>query len=136
MYRAVEKQLNAITNGLNDKLLSAKAIEESGKAIDIAKFNKIIDHAIDQCNAVLATTEKDGATVDSYGANLAYSRIQWLEDMKTKGSIDPLSNMFGEEKDISEETKETPKPSRFGIGVRNAINKLKAKFNSSSEKDR
>ena len=44
--------------------------------------------------------------------------------------------VYDEGKDVTEETKETPKPSRFGIGVRNAINKLKAKFNSSSEKDR
>jgi hypothetical protein len=136
MYRSVEKQLNAITNILKDNLLSAKAIDASGKAIDIAKFNKIIDQAIDQCNTVLATTEKDGTTVDPYGANLAYSRVQWLEDIKTNGSIDPFDNMFDTVQDVTEEIKESDKPAKFGSGIKKVINKIRTRFKPSNEINR
>ena len=136
MYRNVEEQLNTITKSLKQDLLSAKAIDESGKATDIVKFNKIIDSIIDQCNAVLSVTEKDGTTVDSYGANLAYSRIQWLEDMKTKGSINPSDNMFDEKKDVTEEIKITDKPSKFRNGIKNVINKLRTRFKPSNEINR
>ena len=82
MYLDIEKQLNEITDGLKQELLSAKAIDKSGHVIDAEKFNEILDEKIAQCNEILATTEKDGVTVDQYGANIAAARIDKMLRMK------------------------------------------------------
>ena len=36
-----EKQLNKITDSLEQELLKAKAIDENGRAIDVKKFDKM-----------------------------------------------------------------------------------------------
>ena len=43
MYTDIEKKLNKITDSLKEELLKAKAIDENGRAIDVKKFNQIIN---------------------------------------------------------------------------------------------
>ena len=125
MYLDIEKQLNKITDGLKQELLSAKAIDESGHAIDEKKFNEIIDKKIAQCSEVLATTEKDGVTKDLYGANIANTRIDRLHKMKETGTLVPEAIWQGRE-DIPEKAPSDKKPGAFRAG----ISKIFAKFQS------
>lgn len=133
MYMDIEKQLNKITDGLKQELLTAKAIDESGHAIDEKKFNEIIDKKIAQCNAVLATTEENGVTKDSYGANIAYARIDRLEKMKESGTIMPETMWQGKEEIAPEKpsSEKNRKIGAFNLGISKLIAKIQAAFRPS-----
>jgi len=133
MYLDIEKQLNKITDGLKQELLSAKAIDESGHAIDVKKFNEIIDKKIEQCNKILATTEKDGVTIDLYGANIAATRVDMLENMKGAGMITPESVWEDREKIAQEKSsvEKNRKTSAFKSGVSKLIAKIQVAFRPS-----
>lgn len=99
MYTEIEKQLNEIVGNLKAELTAAKAIDAEGKATDTKKFNQILSEKITACNVVLAGTEKDGVTIDKYGANIAFNRISVLENMKKSGSIYPYMTWFNRDKE-------------------------------------
>lgn len=133
MYMDIEKQLNKITDGLKQELLSARAIDESGRAIDAKKFNEIIDKKIAQCNAVLATTEENGVTKDSYGANIAYARIDRLEKMKESGVLVPETRQEIKEEPAIEKlsSEKKKKTNAFNLGISKLIARIQAKFRAS-----
>ena len=133
MYIDTEKQLNKITDGLKQELLAAKAIDESGHAIDAKKFNEIIDKKIAQCNKILAATEKDGVTIDQYAANIAFTRIDRLNRMKESGIITPEAVWKGKEKIASEEpsSEKDKKIGAFNSGISKLFAKIQAAFRPS-----
>lgn len=133
MYLDIEKQLNKITDGLKQELLSAKAIDESGRTIDEKKFNEILDKKIAQCSEVLATTEKDGVTKDLYGANIAYARIGRLETIKKSGMIVPEALQEAKEEPAIEKllSEKKKKTNAFNLGISKLITKLQEKFKTS-----
>lgn len=133
MYTNIEKQLNTITDNLKQELLAAKAIDKSGHATDIKKFNEIIDEKIMQCNEILATTEEDGVTVDQYGANIAFARISRLANMKTTGTITPEAIWQGKEEIMPEKTSSgnSKKTGAFNSGVSRFIAKIQSVFRPS-----
>lgn len=128
MYKKIEAELNAITDNLESELKAANAIDKDGRATDIKKFNKIIDDKIAQCNAVLATTERDGVTINRYGANLAFNRIAILEKAKKKGMLNADAIWF--EHSAEKAITEADKPSAFRIGIKKLFEKIgfKTKF--------
>ena len=133
MYMDIEKQLNKITDGLKQELLTAKAIDESGRAIDEKKFNEIIDKKIAQCNAVLATTEENGVTKDLYGANIAATRVDRLEKMKKYGTIVPEAVWEAKEKTAPEKSssEKNRKIGAFNSGVSKLVAKIQKTFRPS-----
>lgn len=133
MYMDIEKQLNKITDGLKQELLSARAIDESGRAIDAKKFNEIIDKKIAQCNAVLATTEENGVTKDLYGANIAATRVDRLVKMKESGTIMPEAAWESKEEPAIEKlsSEKKKKTNAFNLGISKLIAKIQAKFRAS-----
>jgi len=124
MYTDIEKKLNKITDSLKEELLKANAIDENGRAIDVKRFNQIIDEKIAQCNEVLATTEKDGVTKDLYGANITYARINGLEKAKKHRMLNPESVWFDQEE------KAVAKKSEKTSGMKTGIKKVFAMFQS------
>ena len=125
MYTDTEKQLNKITDSLEQELLKAKAIDKDGRVIDAKKFDKMIDEKIAQCNEVLATTEKDGVTTDLYGANIAYARIDRLEKMKKHHTINPESVWFDqEEKAVVTKSEKT---SALNAGIKKIFSMFQSK---------
>lgn len=129
MYTDIEQQLNKITDGLKQELLGAKAIDESGHATDVKKFNQILGEKIAQCNAILATTEKDGVTQDLYGAKIAYARVDILKKMKELGTIVPKIPLGDKEKLSSEKKR---KIQAFNSEFSKLIAKIKYKFGLSN----
>lgn len=130
MYLDIEKQLNKITDTLKQELLAAKAIDESGRAIDEKKFNEILDEKIAQCNEILATTEENGVTKDIYGANIASARIDKMMRMKEFGSISP-ETMWQPEDELEPEkaTKEdNKKVNAFHKGISKILSKIQGVF--------
>lgn len=136
MYTDIEKKLNKITDNLKEELLQANAIDEKGHAIDVKKFNQIIDEKIAQCNEVLATTEKDGVTKDLYGANITYARINGLEKAKKHRMLNPESIWFDQEEKAV--TKKSEKTSALKIGIKKIMSMFQSKYGktNSPEKDR
>lgn len=136
MYTDIEKKLNKITDNLKEELLQANAIDEKGHAIDVKKFNQIIDEKIAQCNEVLATTEKDGVTKDLYGANITYARINGLEKAKKHRMLNPESSWFDQEEKAV--TKKSEKTSALKIGIKKIMSMFQSKYGktNSPEKDR
>ena len=133
MYIDIEKQLNKITDGLKQELLSAKAIDASGRAIDEKKFNEILDEKIAQCNKVLATTEKDGVTKDIYGANIAAARIDKMLRMKEFGTFTPETMWTERDKTTKEKPsiEKDKKISAFNSGISKLLAKIQSAFRPS-----
>ena len=133
MNKEIEQQLNKITDGLKQELLMAKAIDEKGNAIDVKKFNQIIDEKIAQCNKVLETTERDGVTVDRYGANIAFNRIAILERAKEHGMLNPENAWVSREE---RKEAELNKPDAFKEGIKKLWKKMTGKFKTSNSNNR
>ena len=133
MYKDIEETLNVLTGNLEERLKREKAIDDSGKAIDIAKFNKILDEKIQECYELLKITEKDGTVIDKYGANIINARIAWLEDMKKHGSINHASHIFDQEKEANE-AGTVEHPSVFVSSIRKIIGKVRTKLSATSTK--
>ena len=126
----IEQKLDAITGNLEQMLRNANAIDETGRATNIAEFNRIINEKIDACSKVLSTTEEAGVTIDKYGANIAFARLSWLEEMRDKGAINPHAHIYGEEPEIKEDV--VPRPSSFKSGIGKIFGKLKSKFSNTN----
>ena len=116
MYTDIEKQLNKITDTLKQELLAANAIDEAGHATDVKKFNEIIDAKIAQLNEIMATTEKDGVTIDRYGANIAGNRIDRLEQIKEHNVLSPETSWI--EKEEKSTARKSEKTSAFNMGIK------------------
>lgn len=125
MYTDTEKQLNEITDNIKEEMLAAHAIDENGRAIDVKKFNQIINEKISQLNAILATTEKDGVTVDRYSANIIYTRINRLEEIKKHRTLNPDSAWFNREEKSTVRKKE--KTSAFNSGIKKLFSIFQSK---------
>jgi len=79
-YIDMEKQLDTITGGLTQELEDEGAIDKRGNAVDIVKFNRILDRMIDKCNKILQQLEIE--RYDPNSNNLVQSRIQWLRTIR------------------------------------------------------
>jgi len=136
MYTDIEKQLNEITDNLKEELLAANAIDETGRAIDVKTFNQMINAKIKELNTILATTEKDGVTVDRYGSNITYNRISMLEQMKKQRTLSPDSTWFNREEKGA--VKKSEKTSAFNLGIKKLFSMFQSKTRnvSSNTNDR
>lgn len=129
MYTDIDKQLNEITKDLKESLIAAHAIDDAGRATNIAKFHQILDSKIAQCEKILATTEHDGVTVDKYGANLVFNRIARLQKMKEMGALEPDSDWFNHgERGIGEPKAKMQKKAAFNAGLQKLLAKIRASF--------
>ena len=103
MYKELEKQLGAITSSLKSELSQAKAIDKDGRAIDVEKFNEIIDAKLERLYEFLETkTVKDGVTIDKYGANIIHAQIDSLAQMKKRGTISYATEWASNRQDPSD----------------------------------
>lgn len=116
-YLDVEKQLNTITDNLKQNLKDANAIDDSGNVVNVAEFNRIIDSAIDKCRNILQQLEIE-RKYDPNSTNITFSRINWLETIKSAQSFNAYTNQGDgkEERTIEEinEHKETLLSKIFG----------------------
>ena len=139
MYTDIEKELNKITDNLKNELLAKQAIDESGRATNVAIFNQILTGKIAQCQAILASTEKDGVTTDLYGANIAHARINWLETMKKHLSLQPQSGWQNEEEpgvDSVTNTVQEEKTNAFLRGISKLLRNFPFGRTNSNENNR
>ncbi len=139
MYTDIEKELNKITDNLKNELLAKQAIDESGRATNVAIFNQILTGKIAQCQAILASTEKDGVTTDLYGANIAHARINWLETMKKHLSLQPQSEWQNEEEpgmNFTPDDNQEKKKNAFLRGISNLLQMFRPSRTNSNENNR
>lgn len=102
------EKLSIIREEITNELSKAGIIDKSGKIINHQAFLEFIDRKLQEKSKELASTEKDGVTIDLYHANMVYSEISYLEEMKKQMSVDPY-------KFVPEETNDT-KAENFGKG--------------------
>lgn len=127
MYTEIEAQLNLITGNLKQEMIDARIIDEQDRVINVEEFKRILDKKIAQCQAILASTEKDGVTTDLYGANIAHARINWLETMKKHLSLQPQSEWQNEEEPGVDSVPNTAQEEKTNAFLR-GISKLLRKF--------
>jgi len=95
------EKLSIIREEITNELSKAGIIDKSGKIINHQAFVEFIDKKLQEKSKELASTEKDGVTIDLYHANMVYSEISYLEEMKKKMSVDPYK--FVPNKEVSKE---------------------------------
>ena len=107
MYKDVEQKLDAITDSLRQDLLKSGAINDKEEIVKPQTFIDIIEHKENQVNKLFAMVEKDGVVADKNGANLIYSRLHILSDMKEKMSMSPYVIDFETHSDKTQKQKKT-----------------------------
>ena len=139
MYTDIEAQLNLITGNLKQEMIGARAIDGQDRVINVEEFKRILDKKIAQCQAILASTEKDGVTTDLYGANIAHARINWLETMKKHLSLQPQSEWQNEEEpgvDSVTNTVQEEKTNAFLRGISKLLRNFPFGRTNSNENNR
>ncbi|MBP5707673.1 MAG: hypothetical protein J6W79_01620 [Alphaproteobacteria bacterium] len=99
------EKLSIIREEMTTALSKAGIIDKSGKIINHQAFLEFVDRKIKEKNEELASTEKDGVTIDLYHANMIYAEINYLEEMKNKMSVDPYQFIPNENADKEPESK-------------------------------
>lgn len=134
----MEAKVDAITENLKNELLTAKAINEKGKTINIGKFNEILDKKIEQLNKLVMETDVDGVTIDSHDANIVFGRVDFLERIKKSGTLDPYSKWLEREEPgikTSRESK-TQKANALKAGIKKLFGKFGTSFTRTPEHNR
>lgn len=127
------EKLNIIREEINAELSKAGIINNSDKIINRQAFVEFIDKKLQEKSKELASTEKDGVTIDLYHANMVYAEINYLEEMKNKMSVDPYQ--FDSNKEVSKEQNSKTENFKAGnINVQKKSGGLIANFKTTFSK--
>ena len=114
-YVDIEEQLNKITDNLRQKLERAGAIDENGKTVDSAKFDRVIENMVDEIIPI--SRELELGRYDANSRNIVESRIARLRGIKNAHSIAYPTNLSdGKEEEIIQKTK-SKSPNAFTKGT-------------------
>ena len=85
-YQNTEERLNQITDKTINILKNKGIVDQSGKAVNISKFNALVNKAINECMKISKENELSGH-IDATSSNVIEARIQSLREMLENQSL-------------------------------------------------
>ena len=98
-YLDIDRQIEDMTNDLKQKMIAANIIDETGNALNVEKFDSLIDEAISKCYDMLKEMEET-RRYDANSNNIIFSRINSFKTMKKNQTFNLyVAPEFDEEKE-------------------------------------
>jgi len=123
----IEKEIEKVLKQFKTELKASKVVDKDNNVTDKKAFAKLIDQNIKRLNDLEKYVANEaGVITDRYGADVLFSNVQLLKDMKQNGSLNPNVNTESIRQGQKNEEERFSKQHKLFGGISNLFNKFKS----------